>query len=201
MRGTRRPVSESDFEFTELVRRVRSNDRDAIEELLRCYEPLVRREIRARMIQSPMRRLVDSLDVSQSVWFNFFVRATAGDFELMTSDQLGALLLTMTRNKLASYVRKHNRARRSIARIEAIESIDQLSMQAETPVEVAEAQEVVDRFNQKLSDDERLIASLRRDGCSWSEVAHSLGGTAQGRRMQLSRAVERISIELGLEPT
>ena len=33
----------------------------------------------------------------------------------------------------------------------------------------------------------------------WAEIARQLGGTPDGRRMQLTRALDRVSGELGLE--
>jgi hypothetical protein len=51
----------------------------------------------------------------------------------------------------------------------------------------------------ELSDDERRIADLRVEGMGWDEVAERLGGTAQARRMQLARGIERAAEHLGLE--
>ena len=41
---------------------------------------------------------------------------------------------------------------------------------------------------------------LRGEGLGWADVAARLGGTAQARRMQLARAVDRLARELGLRP-
>jgi len=51
----------------------------------------------------------------------------------------------------------------------------------------------------ELSDDERQIADLRVEGLGWDEVARQLGGSAQARRMQLARGIERAAEHLGLE--
>ena len=67
-----------------------------------------------------------------------------------------------------------------------------------TPSEQLANQEVLDALRQQLTSEERQIASLRADGSSWDEVAAALGGTAQARRMQLTRGVERAARELGL---
>ena len=42
-------------------------------------------------------------------------------------------------------------------------------------------------------------ADLRAQDCRWEEIALRMGGTAQGRRKQLARAIERVSQELGLD--
>jgi DNA-binding CsgD family transcriptional regulator len=64
---------------------------------------------------------------------------------------------------------------------------------------VVAGQELLTRFRQSLSDEERQLADLRSQGLSWADIAARLGGTAQARRMQLARAVERAARELGLE--
>ena len=51
----------------------------------------------------------------------------------------------------------------------------------------------------ELTDDERRIADLRVEGMDWNEVAERLGGSAQARRMQLARGIERAAERLGLE--
>jgi hypothetical protein len=58
---------------------------------------------------------------------------------------------------------------------------------------------MLSNFFGRLSEEERQIADLRARGLAWEEVAGQLGGTAQARRMQLARAAERVSRELGLD--
>ena len=58
------------------------------QELVRLYEPEVRRIIRTRLTDLHLRPLLDSQDICQSVLGNFFVRAATGQFELDTPQQL-----------------------------------------------------------------------------------------------------------------
>ena len=41
-----------------------------------------------------------------------------------------------------------------------------------------------------------MLAELRADGCEWTEIASRLGGTAEARRKQLARAVDRVEQQL-----
>jgi hypothetical protein len=50
-----------------------------------------------------------------------------------------------------------------------------------------------------LSDEERQLADLRGQNYEWAEIAERVGGTAQGRRKQLARALDRVAKDLGLE--
>ena len=50
-------------EFDELLSRVRRGDQLAASELVRLYEPEIRREVRLRLTSAAMRRTLDSLDI------------------------------------------------------------------------------------------------------------------------------------------
>ncbi len=92
--------------FDDLVLRVRVGDDQAAEELVRLYEPLVRRELRIRMTNRRLAKLFDSVDICQSIWSSFFVRVVAGQYDLDSPQHLARLLISMVRNKLASQARR-----------------------------------------------------------------------------------------------
>src|SRR5439155_3062491 len=98
--------------FTSFVQRLRAGDEQAAVELVRQYEPLIRREVRMHLDDQHLCRLFDSLDISQSVLLSFFVRSAAGQYDLDRPEQLLNLLVAMTRNKLASAARYEHRQRR-----------------------------------------------------------------------------------------
>src|SRR5262249_4531060 len=98
----RRAVMIPENPFTALIRRVRAGDQEAAAELVRTYEPAVRRAVRVRLKDDRLRRVLDSLDICQSVLGSFFLRATLGEFELTSADDLLRLLATMVRNKVAN---------------------------------------------------------------------------------------------------
>jgi RNA polymerase sigma-70 factor (ECF subfamily) len=43
------------------------------------------------------------------------------------------------------------------------------------------------------------LLELRQQGLDWAAIAAQVGGSAEARRKQLARAVERVGGELGLE--
>src|SRR5215469_11628452 len=92
--------------FEELIRRVRAWDQEAAAELVRLYEPTIRRVVRFRLAKARLGHLLDSMDVCQSVLKSFFVRAASGQYDLETPGQVIGLLTAMARNKLASQARK-----------------------------------------------------------------------------------------------
>src|SRR5260370_42257532 len=97
--------------FDEFLRRVRAGDEEAAAELVRRYEPLIRREVRLQLEDRRLCRLFDSMDVCQSVLKSFFFRTAAGQYDLDTPEQLQRLLGTMARNKVASAARGEHRPR------------------------------------------------------------------------------------------
>src|ERR1700676_5073048 len=89
-----------DSAFADLIARVRRGDADAAAELVRHYEPAIRRSLRLRL-DARLRRISDTMDLSQAVLCSFFVRVASGQYELDTPEQLLKLLATMARHKLS----------------------------------------------------------------------------------------------------
>jgi DNA-directed RNA polymerase specialized sigma24 family protein len=103
--------------FPDFVARIRAGDEQAAAELVRQFEPLIRREIRVHLEDDRLGRLFDSMDICQSVLASFFLRTAAGEYDLERPEQLVALLVTMARNKLASAARREHRACRDNRRL------------------------------------------------------------------------------------
>ncbi len=188
-------------DYSEFIRRIRQGDEQAAEELVRRYEAEIRLEVRGwlRLRNPALRRVFDSMDICQSVLISFFARAAVGDFELDEPSQLIRLLVGMARKKVAETARHHQRQRRDVRRVGDVdlEGGAVAAMQA-TPSRFASGRELLRKFRESLSEDERRIADLRTSGCDWAAVAAELGGTPDGRRKQLARAVARVEEDLGL---
>jgi RNA polymerase sigma-70 factor (ECF subfamily) len=192
------PESES---AVELFRRVRGGDGEAAAELVRRYEPTIRRRIRVwlRMQDPRLRRVFDSVDVCQSVLASFFLRAAAGQYDLEHPEQLVALLVRMARNKLAHEVARQQARRRDIRRDEGSSETPEQTARAQTPSGIVAGRELLAELRRRLSEEERQLADRRAEGQEWTEIAAALGGTAEGRRKQLARALDRVTRELGLD--
>jgi RNA polymerase sigma-70 factor (ECF subfamily) len=188
--------------FDELMSRVRAGDPDAATELVRHYEADIRLEIRVRLrIQDGrVRRMLDSMDIAQSVLASFFVGVAAGRFAPRHPQQLLGLFVTMARNKLLSQVRRQRRQKRDARRGESFDAfVHDVSAGGESPSQIVSGQELLGEVRKRLSVEERRLAELRGDGQPWTAIATELGGTAEGRRKQLERAFERIARELDLD--
>jgi RNA polymerase sigma-70 factor (ECF subfamily) len=186
-----------DSNFTAFVARIRAGDATAAEELVRKYEPAIRVICRAHL-SSGLRRQFDSMDVCQSVMGTFFARAALGQYDLNDPKELIALLVRMTRNKLASQARYHQRDRRDARRGAGAEALDLAMSPDLSPDRIAEGRDLLQRLRHQLGIEEREIADRRADGQEWVAIAAAMGGTADGRRKQLARAIDRLAPELGL---
>jgi RNA polymerase sigma-70 factor (ECF subfamily) len=189
----------ADVEFALFLDRVRAGDEAAAEELVRRYEPAIRREARVRLTGPTVYRLLDDEDICQSVLASFFVRAALGQYDLQDPAQLRMLLLSMTRNKLAHASRRQVAQKRGGGRGMPT-AVEELSLPGSgaSPSRVAVGRELLERVRSRLKPEERRLADLRGLGHDWAEIARQLGGTPDSRRMQLTRALERVSGELGL---
>jgi RNA polymerase sigma-70 factor (ECF subfamily) len=186
--------------FHDLIRRVRKGDEAAAAELVRRYEPAIRRAARVHLIDPRLRRLIDSADISQSVFASFFVRAALGQYDLEKPEQLLGLLVTMSRKKLADHARKQRAARRDYrrARPGTLETERLLAADPDPGQQVATG-ELIREFHNRLSDEERQLADLRVGGRSWDQIGAERGESPEALRKRLSRAVGRITRELGLD--
>ncbi len=189
----------ADSSFTGLIQRVRAGDEQAAAELVRRYEPAVRRSARLRL-NAPLRRACDSLDLSQAVLGSFFVRVAGGQYDLDSPEQLLELLATLVRNKLSRLARHEQAERRDQRRLAAGSPEEHGVTGGEaSPSRQVSAREVLDQAQRRLSAEERRLLELRQQGLDWMAVAATVGGTPEARRRQLARAVERVAAELGLE--
>jgi hypothetical protein len=142
------------------------------------------------------------MDISQSVLLSFFVRTAAGQYELEEPEQLLKLLVTMARNKLASAARHEHQKCRDRRRTTTSGAAGPLAHYLDplsAPDEQIAARELLVRLRQALSDDERRLADLRSQGVAWTDIATQLGGTAQARRIQLARAIDRVARQFDLD--
>lgn len=187
-----------DHSFPDLIRRVRAGDQTAAAELVRHYEPAVRRVVRLQLRDSRMRRIVDSTDICQDVLASFFIRAASGQYDLDRPGQLLRLLAVMARNKLISQGRAFYVARRE-APGPAAAVLTELATPETNPSGRLAWKDLLQEVRRRLTEDERRLADRRADGREWADIAAEVGGSPEALRKRLARALDRVSNQLGLE--
>ena len=161
--------------FDDFIRRIRGGDEQAAAELVRQYEPLIRRAVRLRLEDERLRRMLDSSDVCQSVLASFFARTALGQYDLETPERLVGLLVVMTRNKVAAAARWQQSQRRDARRAAPAEELAEVADPGPSPSEQVSGQELLERFRNAFSAEELEIADLRKDGLNWAADRCSTG--------------------------
>jgi RNA polymerase sigma-70 factor (ECF subfamily) len=186
--------------FDELIRRVRGGDQDAAAILVKRYEAAIRRAVRFRLADAGLGSLLDSMDICQSVLGSFFVRAASGQFELKNPGQLLRLLTAMARNKLNSQARKQLSQRRDVRRVESHDQRESRFVSTgESLSTIVAARDLLQEVHRRLSPDERQLLELRNQGWDWAAIASEVGVAAETVRRRLSRALDRVVADLGLD--
>jgi RNA polymerase sigma-70 factor (ECF subfamily) len=187
-----------DNSFQHFIRRIRAGDNEAVKELVQRYGPTIRRMVRVRLADSRLQRLFDSADICQSVLRSFVLRIAQGQYDLETPEQLLNLLLAMGRKKTADRAREAGAARRDYRRTEEAPGVGCVDPGPD-PSQQAAARELLEGFLDRLSAQERQLAEKRAAGRSWAQIAQECGGSPEALRKQLSRAGDRVALEMGLE--
>jgi len=189
-----------DNHFRDLVARIRNRDEAAAAELVRLYEGAIRRVVRIHLRDRQMRRVLDSMDVCQSVLASFFVRTALGEYDLETPEKLLSLLASIARNKVANQCNRLRARRRDIRRgVSLTRDAERASDPADDPREQASAREILERVRSRFDEEERYLADQRALGRGWREITEELGGSEEALRKKLMRAVDRVMAELRLD--
>jgi RNA polymerase sigma-70 factor (ECF subfamily) len=193
------PTDQGDF--GQMMARVRAGDAEAAAELVRQYEPQIRRIVRLRMTDPRLRRVLDSMDVSQSVLANFFVHAHLGDLDVQRPEQLLTLLATMTRNKVRDHARRQYALRRDQGRVVAgnQEALQEAPAHGSTPSQIIASRELLQEVQDRLSPEDRWVLEQRMEGREWADLARERDEQPEALRKHFSRALSRAVRSLGLE--
>jgi RNA polymerase sigma-70 factor (ECF subfamily) len=192
-------AGDGDPSFSEFIRRIRGGDERAARELVRRYEPAIRRAVRVRLRDPRLRRLIESADICQSVFATFFARTALGQYDLESPEQLLGLLATIARSKLACQANRERAACRDQRRINPGAVIENCPASGSSPSRQLAARELIQEARRRMTPEELRILDRREQGLGWAEIAAELASTPDALRVRLARAVARISRQLGLD--
>jgi RNA polymerase sigma factor (sigma-70 family) len=185
--------------FRDLIQHVRAGDAAAAAELVRRYEPVLRRMVRVRLVDARLRRLFNASDICQSVLASFFVRVALGQYDLQKPDDLLKLLATMARNKVVDKARHAELEQHVDQRIPVAELPEQAQVApGDSPSQQVALQDLIDEARRRLTPEERHIGELRQQGLEWAEIAAQVGGSPEALRKRFTRAVTLVVEQLGL---
>jgi RNA polymerase sigma-70 factor (ECF subfamily) len=176
----------------DLVARVQSGDRDALERLCARVLPGLQRWASGRLPRWT-RDLMDTDDVVQETVVRAMNRI--GAFEARHEGALQAYLRQAVVNRIRDEMRRVTRSP------EVVDLNDKLNDPAASPLEQAIGHEAIERYEAalgrlKAEDREAIVARLEMEW-SYQDIAHALGKpSADAARMTVSRALLRLAEEM-----
>ncbi len=186
--------------FADLLMRIRNGDGVAAEELVQRYEPVLRRMVHVRLVGDRLRRLVDSEDICQSVLASFFIRAALGQYEISSPDDLLKLLAVMARNKVVNKARHIERDGTGGKRVSLADlSNSVLAATSAGPSQHAALKDLLYEVRRRLPREEIRLLELRQQGMEWADIAQQTGDKPDALRKRLTRAVDLVAQELGID--
>jgi RNA polymerase sigma factor (sigma-70 family) len=174
------PTQDEGSDIPAFLARIQAGDGDAARELLTRYEAEVRLVVR-RQLPRLLRSRFDSLDFLQSVWGSFFrrVRGKHGLFEFEDSRHLVAFLARAAKNKVIDEYRRAASRKQDMHREEPLWGDGgrpkDVSVEIDSPLEVAHANEVYEKLRALLPEDRRSILELKAEGLSSRDIGEKLG--------------------------
>ena len=185
-------------EFAADLSRVTAGDEAAAERIVARYEPEIRRFVRFRLTSPHLRRVVESVDISQSVFRRFFVDVRDRGAAPHTPDDLKRLLLTIAKNRLTDHVRHEQAAKRDARRLaDGSAALAGVADAVEAPEERVAREEALEAVRGQMSGEEFDLVNERLAGASWASLAAGRGSTADAVRKQVGRIFERVAERLG----
>jgi RNA polymerase sigma factor (sigma-70 family) len=186
--------------FRNMMDRVRQGDQDAATVLVKHFGPKIRKAVHKSLFTHCLGREVDAHDISQSVFAHFFLHNVASRSDLDDSDKLARFLVTMARNKVRDYLRMLHAGRRDRRRLDAVASdciLNSAIVPGLNPSQIVAGREIIQELYRRLNKEERILVELRSHGLTWETIAAKQGGSAEALRKKLTRALIRVSRQLG----
>jgi RNA polymerase sigma factor (sigma-70 family) len=147
----------------------RRGDSDATTELVQRYLPYVRAAVRRRLATG-MRIRFDSQDFAQEVWLSFF-RAALDREDLRDERGLVAYLSQMARLKVAEEYRHQTTQKVGLDRDVPFTRTDDATGREPSPSQAVLADDEWERLTAGLSDRERQMLQMLRDGHTHADTA------------------------------
>ena len=192
----------TDPAFAALIDRVRARDPQAAVDFVRSVRPGLERFAAGVLRRADLAHRIDPEDVCQDVMATFFGWLARADRGLDDPDRVGRLLRKAVRNRIVDETRRALAARRggtgSATATNADDCLDSAPANCGTPSAAVSHAEIAAAIDSRLTADERDLIERRRAGQEWAAIAAAVGGTPDGVRKKLGRAVDRVLGQLGL---
>jgi RNA polymerase sigma factor (sigma-70 family) len=192
-------MTESPEAFAELLARARKGDNSAMTELIRQYEPEIRRVAHNRLGPA-LRPYLDSMDVVQSVHRSLILNLRRQKFAISRLEELTALAVTFVVRKVC---RRWREIQREAQIVRLVQLLTARASDTEDPVATAERNDRVQKLLDQVDDKDRHLLELHLQNQSTKEIATRLKlqeNVVRARRSKLFRKLRESGVDpLGTE--
>ncbi len=171
-------------EFEELLERIRGGDESAMADLLEMYSPALRRAARL-LIGAPLRRLVDSVDLVQSINIILLKGMRQHTMDISSPAKLLALAQALIRRRIARHWRRHK------SQLLASDPGNGHAANTQAAAVLHQALEVNETLA-GLEDIDRRLVLLRLNGHSTADAARALDMDPAFLRVRLGRLRKKL---------
>jgi RNA polymerase sigma factor (sigma-70 family) len=189
-----------DEEFPKFLEALRQHDPQAFDRVVERSGPSIRALIRSWLGKAQLRRVVDSMDIWQSVLMKLGQCLENGQFTPASFAQLHSYLRSMARNKFCDVLRREQAAKRQLRvgpgrqRLDSGEVVDSGS----SPSQQVAYAELWQQFQSRLSARARQIYQWKAQGWTWPQIAAELDGQPIAVRIGFDREIQRVAEQMGL---
>ena len=188
-----------DFDFADLIRRVRAGDESATTALLGRFEADVRIMVRVRLPKI-LRNQFDSMDFVQAVWASVLIGKGDEACPFADAGQFRNFLAGVARNKVYEEHRRQTRTKKyDLGREERLyvrkgERDIPRDVQGSdpTPSENVQAGERLGQLIAGRTEQETRVIQLRKEGLTFAEIADRIGLNERSVRRVIDAARERM---------
>jgi RNA polymerase sigma-70 factor (ECF subfamily) len=188
-------MSKNSETFADVLARARQGDNEAMTQLIRQYEPQIRRAARTRLGPA-LRPRVDSIDLVQSVHRSLMGHLRRNKFAITKPEDLTALAVTFVTRKVSHLWRTIQLEERVLRLVNLLRP--RISAE-EDPAASVERLDCVRHLLEEVDDSDRRLLELHLENHSTKEIAARLNLKENGVRARRSRLFRRLR-ENGIDP-
>lgn len=183
----------SNPELSDFFAVLRDGDGQAVEELLRQLDPILRRLIHLRLIDGRLRHVLDTADIYQSLLKDFLSQKEAGPSRAGSLADFCAYLAAAVRYKIQTRVRKERRHTGGLP-----DEWEPVSPEP-APEQHVQNQDLRQAIRSRLPERTRPLFDLKMQGLPWKAIAEQIGDDPDTLRMRFRRAVTTALCQLSHE--
>lgn len=189
---------EVDLTDRSLMRRFRVGEEDAATAIYLRYAEKLQRLARSQTNPN-LEKVVDTEGIVQSVFRTFFRRASSGQYQILSGDELWKLLLVIALNKIRNAANFHQADKRAQSRTQPLQGVDEKRISGKSPGSenaIQVLQMTIDELIVDYPQSQRQMIRLRIEGCTVEEIARQTGRAKRSIERTLQQFRDQLRSQL-----